>query len=279
MSRRAFLGRAIGGVAALGAGSYAWGAGVENRWIEVVRRQHRLPRLPTAWDGVTIAQLSDLHIDQWMTIARVQQIVAQTNALGADIIVLTGDYITQEPKRYVAQVTPALTGLSAPMGVYGVLGNHDQLAPKSVRRALQNAGVIELRNDLRTLQRDSTSLHIAGVNDVQWGQADITKVIDALPRQGCAVLLAHEPDFADTVAYFDRFDLQLSGHSHGGQLRLPLIGPLHTPDGSKKYRDGAYQVGTMKLYVNRGVGTTGLHLRVNCRPEITLHTLRAGAQN
>jgi predicted MPP superfamily phosphohydrolase len=143
-----------------------------------------------------------------------------------------------------------------------------------VRQTLQAAAVVELQNDVVSLQRGTAVLHLAGVDDIMVAANDLDAVLAKLPPDGPAILLAHEPDFADQSAATGRFALQLSGHSHGGQIVLPKIGPLRGPM-FKKYPNGRYQVGSMVQYTNRGVGTHTIRLRVNCRPEITVITLRS----
>jgi hypothetical protein len=116
------------------------------------------------------------------------------------------------------------------------------------------------------------------VDDAIEGQPDLERVLSALPEEECSILLAHEPDFADVSARTGRFDLQLSGHSHGGQIRIPFLPPLALPQQARNYPVGLYRVGEMQLYTNRGIGMVHLPLRFRCRPEITLITLsRPGA--
>jgi predicted MPP superfamily phosphohydrolase len=128
---------------------------------------------------------------------------------------------------------------------------------------------------VHTLERGGSLLHIAGVDDVWERQDRLDLVLDRLPAEGGAILLAHEPDFADTSAATGRFDLQISGHSHGGQVIAPFAGPLRLPHLGRKYPLGLYRVGDMLQYTNRGVGMVYPYVRFNCRPEITLFTLRA----
>jgi len=144
-----------------------------------------------------------------------------------------------------------------------------------VQDALRRGGVRLLMNSIHTLERNGEQVHIAGVDDVYEYRDDLDAVMTQLPKDGCAILLAHEPDFADTSAATERFDLQLSGHSHGGQVVVPFIGPPVLPDLGKKYPSGLYQVGNMLQYTNRGVGTSIPPVRFNCRPEITIFTLES----
>ncbi|HJR80438.1 MAG TPA: hypothetical protein VJ821_10225, partial [Anaerolineales bacterium] len=118
---------------------------------------------------------------------------------------------------------------------------------------------------MHTLTRGAASLHICGVDDVYERKDDLNAVLTNLPREGCAILLAHEPDFADTSAATGRFDLQISGHSHGGQVVMPLIGPIVLPRQGRKYPIGMYRVGNMIQYTNRGLGMIFPYVRFMCR--------------
>ena len=157
-----------------------------------------------------------------------------------------------------------------------VLGNHDHWSgPDEVRRVVRDGGTTDLSNAARTLRHGGSELHVAGVDSVMEGEDRLDEVLDGLPGSGAAVLLAHEPDCADKSAAAGRFDLQLSGHSHGGQVRVPLFGPPVLPPLAEKYPEGLYGVGGMLLYTNRGLGMLPPRVRFYCPPEITVFTLRA----
>jgi predicted MPP superfamily phosphohydrolase len=161
-------------------------------------------------------------------------------------------------------------------GCVAILGNHDYLTDvKIVRRCIREGGVTELINDVLTLKRGDAALHVAGIDDVMEGRSRLDLVLQKLPESGAAILLAHEPDFADVSAATGRFDLQLSGHSHGGQIGVPLLRRLVLPPFSQRYTGGLYEVGGMIQYTNRGLGFVHLRLRFLCRPEITVFTLRS----
>jgi predicted MPP superfamily phosphohydrolase len=130
-------------------------------------------------------------------------------------------------------------------------------------------------NGFRTLRRGDDTLHLAGVDDLFARQARLHEVLTKLPVEGATILLAHEPDFADASASTGRFDLQLSGHSHGGQVRLPFIGAPYLPPYGRRYPCGLYELDGMLLYTNKGLGMFPPHVRFLCRPEITVFTLRA----
>jgi predicted MPP superfamily phosphohydrolase len=144
-----------------------------------------------------------------------------------------------------------------------------------VRQALSAAGITDLHTCVHTIHRGEAHLHIAGLDSAVWRQDSLDTVLDQLPQDGAVVLLAHEPDTADFNAPTGRFDLQLSGHSHGGQVHLPFIGMPVLPSYGQRYPSGRYQVGEMTLYTNRGLGTTGPLVRLGAPPEISLITLHS----
>jgi len=157
------------------------------------------------------------------------------------------------------------------MGVFAVLGNHDYWADReAVTEAITKAGITLLINDGVHPNKEEEELHIVGVDDALAGQANVHEALRSVPAEGCAILLAHEPDFADIAAKDPRVALQLSGHSHGGQVRIPFRGPVLLPHLAHKYPQGLWQLENMMLYVNRGIGMSYLPIRLNCRPEVTL---------
>jgi uncharacterized protein len=155
----------------------------------------------------------------------------------------------------------------------GSNGKHDvNTDPKRVRHALEVQGITVLANGSIPISRQGARFWLAGVNDVLSRTADLSQTIQGIPGDEAIILLAHEPDYADHVAQHP-VDLQLSGHSHGGQVRLPYLPPLYLPDMAKNYYLGLYQVGPLTLYTNAGLGTIGVPVRLNCPPEITFITL------
>lgn len=259
--------------AALAAGILVAARRNAHRQLDITEIEMPLPRLDPAFTGFRLIQISDIHMNQ-MKPERLEQIVEQVNALCPDLIVITGDYVTHDPENYTASLAAALQRLHAPGGVYTVLGNHDHWAGvDEVRRMLTLAGITELRNDLITLQRQDALLHIAGVDTTYLELDRLDEVLARLPQAGPAILLAHEPDYADTSAAAGRFALQLSGHSHGGQAHLPLIGSPFLPPHARKYPRGLYEINGMYLYTNRGLGTMYFNGRINAPPEITVFIL------
>ncbi len=286
-TRRGFLRAAVrggAGLSALSVSSLAWGASVEVDWVEIVPVEVILPRLPRAFDGFRIAQISDVHIEGGAMRRHFSDMARLTSEQGADAIVLTGDYTTYPDKWQEEALFEGFQHLRAPSGVFAVLGNHDQWFPPGggrggaqvAREALARAGARELRNDTFAIERGGEKLWMCGLDDWGMGYSDLNTLLARLPAPSCAILLAHEPDFADGAAPCGRFDLMLAGHSHGGQIALPFVGPVHLPGGARKYPRGRYQVGDMALYTNRGLGTTDVPIRFCSRPEITVFTLKSG---
>lgn len=250
---------------------------MEPEWLKISRVTVPMPRLGTAFDGYRIAQFSDIHIDNWMTYRRLEDDVEAINEQHPDLIVITGDFITNRVRYSVDDLYNALTQLSAPDGVLAVPGNHDYWQPGEIdklRQMLRDCGIIDLSNNVHTIKRGDDSLYIAGIDNVIARKARLDLVMEQLPPTGAAILLAHEPDFADISAATHRFDLQLSGHTHGGQIRIPFVGSLAAPLHGHRYDAGMFDIDGMSLYVSRGVGMVTFPLRLNCRPEIPLITLR-----
>jgi hypothetical protein len=162
------------------------------------------------------------------------------------------------------------------MGTFAILGNHDGEAdPERVAGALQDHHIPVLRNRSIGLERGASRIWLTGIDDVLSGFPDLVAAIKKIPANETTILLAHEPDFADEAAMYP-VDLQLSGHSHGGQIWIPGLGAPWLPPLSIKYPRGLYRVGNLTLYTNMGIGTIRAPIRINCPPEITLITLRAG---
>jgi len=226
--------------------------------------------------GYRLVQISDLHTDTGLTRAHLAEVVKLVNQQQPDLVAITGDFVSYHARPYAADMIHALSQLTPRDATVAVLGNHDYWSDAQViRHVIRTSGIIELKNAHYTLRRSQATLHIAGVDDFWEGYACLEQVVQQLPTTGAAILLAHEPDFADVSAAVGRFDLQLSGHSHGGQIIVPYLGPVFRPPHGVKYPVGHYRVGEMSLYTNRGLGTAFLRVRLNCRAEITVFTLEA----
>lgn len=254
---------------------------IEPNWVEVSNVPLKLPRLPRAFSGFRLVQISDIHAGYWMTPERFASIVELIKEQSPDLVAVTGDVILAyggmpDDQPVLDEFGKVFKKIADDYETIAVLGNHDYwYDADKVKSVLERAGARVLMNSVHSLERGGERLHIAGVDDIYENQADLDAVLSALPRDGGAILLAHEPDFADISAATGRFDLQISGHTHGGQVSLPIIGPLVLPYLGRKYPSGLYKVEDMYQYTNRGVGMTMPTIRFNCRPEITVFTLES----
>jgi uncharacterized protein len=278
-TRRNFLGLAAGSAAAL-----AFYAGeIARHELEIVYLTIKLPRLPDAFAGMKMVQISDFHFQEYTEAAFLDAIVRKVNGVAADLVVLTGDFVSTKPlpRRFSVGLgyhcAELLSRLTCPLR-YAILGNHDCLVgSQAITDALHTHGIPVLANSFVPLERDGQRIWLAGIKDVLEDRPDLGA---ALPtgrsEQEPLILLAHEPDFAD-YAVGGQIDLVLSGHTHGGQILLPLLPPLFLPQMGIKYVHGLFRLGDgMQLYVNRGIGTVTLPFRFRCQPEITVITLAQG---
>lgn len=253
---------------------------VEPADIELTELSLALPGLGKGFSGFRVAQVSDVHFGGWMNAERLNSALALALEQKPDVMVLTGDLVMGYPWAEVlttlGELGPILSDLSKKLPVYSIMGNHDHWGNVDVVRDLyRDNGILELRNSVTTLERGGDVLYLAGVDDVRERHDDLERVLKLLPEQGPAILLAHEPDFALESSATGRFSLQLSGHSHGGQVVFPFVGPLVLPYMGRRFPAGLYRVGEMYQYTNRGIGMTPPNIRFNCKPEITLFTFES----
>jgi uncharacterized protein len=262
-------------MALLGYGIY-----LEPNWFEVKEISLKLPHLPAAFDGYRVVQVSDIHADRYFRLANLDIIAQKINDQHPDLVVLTGDYVSKSRvKEAVGAIATSFRQIESQDGILAVLGNHDYWAnAKDVTRELTQYQIKLLKNQLVTINRGAEQLSIGGVDDVWVGKPNLAAILKELGDRKGAILLAHEPDFADIAAATHRFDLQLSGHSHGAQVRVPFSDVV-LPYLGKKYPHGQYQVLDMIQYTNRGIGVGGMPVRFNCRPEITSFVLHPSARS
>ncbi len=277
-SRRQFL-RLLGGATAAGglalAGGYVYATHVEPWRLVVEQVCLPLPAWRPELADLKLVQLSDFHLHPFTTAAQIEAAVEEARVLQPDVAVLTGDYVLATADA-IFELAPILARLNPRLGIYAVLGNHDHWQSAAVvRQGLQEVGITLLHNCHVALEG---GLVVAGVDDPWVGRPDLASALDGLSSADVVVLLAHEPDFADQFTRDPRVHLQLSGHSHGGQVRVPGIGAVFLPQHGQKYDMGLYQVQDAWVYTNRGLGVTGANVRLNCPPEITSITWKpAGA--
>jgi len=284
-SRRVFLERTahVATTAPFLAGAYGLLYGRLN--LEITLQPARLPRLPRAFEGFRIAQLSDIHIGPFMPAEQIRKYVEMTNALKPDLIVLTGDFVTTDPSTEDA-VVEALSGLAAPFGVFGCLGNHDGWCgvEASITALFRQRGVRILRGEAVPIAIRGESINLIGT-DFQSHRsfgpspavANLLANIETLiARDRVNILLSHNPDTFDRAAELG-VELSMAGHTHGGQAALEFISPEIAPSRLvTPYVAGWFRKPGGQLYVNRGIGTIGVPIRIGAPPEITIYQLFRG---
>jgi uncharacterized protein len=253
----------------------------------IVRIEIPLARLPPVFDGFTIAQLSDFHYEERFSAVPIRKSVEIVNRLAPDLIVLTGDFVTVplfETHRSLEQAAvtapPCARILQGLRGTkLAIMGNHDAAGyPQKIVRALESNDIPVLRNRAVPVERDGERIWLAGIDDLMRGHPNLGATLQGIPSGETTILLAHEPDFADKAALAP-VDLQLSGHSHGGQVWIPVLGAPWLPPQARKYPRGLYRIRDLTLYTNIGIGTIRAPIRINCPPEVTLITLRCPSRS
>ncbi len=280
LTRRGFM-RLSMGAALAGVGGHATVL-APYRYV-VTQVDVPVARLPQALDGLRVGVMSDIHLNTFMSATHLAAGVRDMNALAPDVMLLAGDYVDGSAQ-LVRDCVQALEGLQAPLGVYAVLGNHD--IRSGVREVLQASAIRLLFNETVSLSHQGARLHVAGLGSVYWSAADPTRALATIPPNPDEpiLLLVHEPDYADEMtARFQRghldpgywIPLQISGHTHGGQVRLPGLGALWLPPLGQRYIRGLQPVIHSDRWVFTSVGFGAIFsVRVHCPPELCVLTLR-----
>ena len=248
---------------------------------DIVEVNVEIKNLNPMFHDYKIVNLSDLHLGQWLTAEYLEGVINIVNKQKPDMVALTGDYVSYILDDVAEDLQRCLSMLKPKDVSLAVLGNHDHWnGADRIREILKNSGIIDISNDVYTIKRKrnnkTAQLNIAGVDSMMLQKEDIDTVMKKLPKEGPAIMLAHEPDFADISALTGRFALQISGHSHGGQFIIPgLNTTILRGSCSHKYPVGEYQVGDMIQYTSKGLGTNIFWLRINCAPEITIFKLKS----
>jgi uncharacterized protein len=279
LSRRKFL---TGSLLAGTAGAYGladYTRHIEPQELSVEHVEIFLPRISPDLDGFKIALMSDFHYGAYIE-SLLKNAVVAANRAEVDVALLTGDFITFHHDHSGRGARDAdacgriLSGLTARFGRFAVLGNHDYAPrPELVTESLEAQGIHVLRNTASAIHKNNSPLWLAGLEDALESDPDIRAALKGVPPTEPTIVLAHEPDYVDEILGYP-IDLQLSGHSHGGQVRIPGIGAPVLPLMGEKYPMGFYRVGPLQLYTNRGLGMISPRIRFNCAPELTLLTLR-----
>lgn len=282
LTRRNFLTRSIkytaGMIAALFGGRY-YIEEIEPHWIEYNHYTFAHPSVLKTIENLKIVQFSDTHIGFQFGLKELEKVVHSINSMNPDIICFTGDLL-DNPNEY--KVTPklveTLSKLKASLGKYSIYGNHDHggYGTDIYMDIMTNSGFKMLMNQSHTIRKNGCEIIISGIDDAMLGKPDLTAIQKKTQKNQFHLLLSHAPDYANQASSY-QIDIQLSGHSHGGQVQFPFFGALITPPFAEKYVEGYYEVNEkLPLYVNRGLGTTRYPFRLFSRPEITIFELKHG---
>ncbi len=248
---------------------------IEPHWPSIDHIEIPISNLPRGLQGLKIVCLSDFHLHPFTQIDLIEQIVSKVNEIEPDLICLLGDYVFERADS-IEELAQVLTSLQSGFGTFAVLGNHDLWTDAEVvRNGLENVGIRVLINESVDFQLGGDMLTLVGLDDGWSGAPDLSNALEDIPMETAVILMIHEPDFADLYAQDGRIFLQLSGHTHGGQVRLPGVGAPFLPAFGRKYDQGLYKIDEMWLYTTRGVGVIDPPVRFNCRPEITEILLRS----
>lgn len=278
-AKRRKRGRFLRCLFTLGIGVMVYTSKIEPKLLWTKKVEIKSEHVSQDLKGLKIVQFSDTQIGSFYTVEDLKRAVAHINNEEADILVFTGDLI-DEFKHYTGseeEIIEVLVQLKAKVGKYAIYGNHDRGggAENIYEDVMTQSGFKVLVNEILPLKIGETTLNIIGIDDVLLGVPIITNTLKKIEKNAFNLLLIHEPDAAEISKKFP-VDLQLSGHSHGGQIRFPFIGTLITPPGAETYTHGLYTFQNnkrMHLYVNTGLGNTKLPFRFMNIPEITVLTL------
>jgi uncharacterized protein len=283
-TRRSFLKRTLGSFLTflgLSSGGYLYANRIEPSLLDIQELQIKHPLIPNSFDGIKMIQFSDTHLGFQYNLHQFNQLVKKINSLKPDIILFTGD-LMDEPNQYteINKLMPILKKLQAPLGKYCIFGNHDHGGYGSdiYRNIMETTDFSLLLNDSAPIKlSDGSIIYLLGIDDAMLGNPNLPLTLKNVPKNSFKILLSHAPDLAETASLYP-VQWQLSGHSHGGQIKIPFLGALVTPPFGQIYPEGLYSIGEhnpLSLYVNRGIGTTRLPFRFMSKPELTVFTLKS----
>lgn len=244
--------------------------------IDLVEIDIELDNLGWNFHNYRILNLADIHLGQWVNPDYLNDLVDYVNTLNFDLITLTGDYVSYNMEDYDIALKSSFKKLKAKDGKYGILGNHDHwMGSEIIRDIFEKSDIVDLSNEVVRLSKGDDHLNLAGVDSCTVCADNLDDVLAKLDENCPTILLAHEPDFAKESSQTGRIDFQISGHSHGGQFIIPKFEttPFRGPN-STKYPVGLYKVNDMIQYTSKGLGTNSFRIRINCKPEITIITLK-----
>ncbi|KEK25925.1 metallophosphoesterase [Bacillus gaemokensis] len=255
---------------------YYYAKYIEPNFLSLTHHTLQSPLIPKNFHGMKIIQFSDLHLGYYFSLQHLADIVSKINETTPDIVFFTGDlidnYQTYSETPFVSSI---LRNIHAPFGKFAIYGNHDHggYGTEYYDQIMNDADFELLQNaEKRIRLLDNSEISIFGIDDMLLGKPEIHATLQRAKNDIYTIVLVHEPDIAPQIAKFP-VNLQLSGHSHGGQVQIPFLGALITPALAKHYIEGFYPIHDLLLYVNRGLGRTRVPFRFMARPEITLFTL------
>ena len=269
VSRRQVLQGMVGVTAGAAGGAMAHGYLWERHALQVVRTELPVTGLAPELDGLRVGFVTDLHLSETVPADDISRALALVLAEAPDVLIFGGDYVTYADLRYAEPVADLLKGASAPLGVFAILGNHDD--DRVVPAALSRRGITVLKDERSTITRRGASLEIAGIRFWTKKQDDIARVVAG--ARAPVLLLAHDPRRVTEAAILG-IPAVISGHTHGGQIVLPGLGAI----AARKFpvAAGRLTMDGTELFVSRGVGTVLIPVRINCPPEVAVVTLRTG---
>lgn len=273
ITRRRALGVMVGAAGACVADAFVTGP----RWLSVTRKEISCPSLYGSHNGLRLGVISDIHWQPGHVESLLERAVDCLLEEKPDLILMAGDFV-DDMSADIPSMLRVLSRLEAPHGVYGCMGNHDGWTRSwdALGQGFNQLGFSFLVNAHTRLQIKGESLAVAATDFVWHGYPDPGRALAGLPSKVPVIGMVHEPDFFDEMVHHRPIALQISGHSHGGQCRVPLIGYAPAlPKYARKYVEGAYSKENSRLFVSRGIGTTTLPVRFACRPEVAILTLRA----
>jgi uncharacterized protein len=276
LSRRRFLKYGIAAAGAVSVAGAAHATFIEPHNIEVTRIDIPIKNLPAPFHGFRMVQMTDIHHGKYISIDFVRHAVELANREKPDLFLLTGDYVSHD----VSCIKPsigAMGTLRAPHGRVAILGNHDYwVSTHNTRLRLREENIPDLTNSHVVIQRGGAALCVGGVGDLWCDSQNLSRTFAGAPPGAPRILLSHNPDFAEAISPGWKVDIMIAGHTHGGQIVLPYFGaPVVPSDFGQKYCSGLVHGPQCPVYVSRGIGVITPPVRINCRPEIPVFTLRS----